>query len=243
MSATTKSVAVLEAMSTSLPFEKIKHIHSKYKFTVTGYIRNVKISEIPESIILVILLFYYNTIESSILTDDECHKLLSLFETENVFKNLGNYSFKLLFQGTRDKFKSKTFFENCNKKHTLCIIHTPQNNVFGGYTSLPWQTTNGSVKYETDSSAFVYSIRLNKQVNPKIFRVKKNGLSAIAQCRDSYLIFGHYGFAFNFYQSGNSKVTGYASATDCPEYNLNAYELNGKKHTFSPIEIEVFQLE
>ena len=108
-------------MSLSLPFERIKHIHDKYMHIVSGYIRNIQTKEIPESIKLEILLFYYNTFESSILTDNECiYKLLSLFEEQSVLKHLTDYSYRLIFRGTRDGFKSQTFYDKCNKKHTLC---------------------------------------------------------------------------------------------------------------------------
>ena len=52
-------------------------------------------SEIPEDITSIILLFYcYSTINSEILTNEETDKLLQLFDEYNKFKHLGNYSCK-----------------------------------------------------------------------------------------------------------------------------------------------------
>ena len=230
-------------MSQSLPFERVKHIHIKYKHIVSGYIRATRIFEIPESIKLVILLFYYKTIESTILTDDECYKLLSLFDENKVFKHLGNHSYKLLFRGTRDGFTTKNFYEKCfNKKNSVCIVHTPQNNVFGGYTSLAWWRPS-DVKYQTDRFAFIYTIRSNKTSNPEIFAVKDEGRNAIQLFENYYLSFGTGGQGFYFCQYGNNEVLGYASRGRCKEYHLDELALNGEDTHFQPLEIEVFQLE
>ena len=231
-------------MSVSLPFERIKHINDKYLHIVFGYIHNIQTKEIPESIKLVILLFYYSTLESSILRDNECDKLLSLFEQENVFKHLRNYSYKLLFRGTRDGFKTKTFYEKCNKKHTLCIIYTPQKNVFGGYTSIPWNRIDGSsTKYLSDPSAFIFKIRSEDEFNPKIFPVENNGKDAIGHDEDYFMTFCDHGEGFYCWQPEGSQMLTYATEYECLEYNLKEYELNGNVGPFTPLEIEVFQLE
>ena len=223
-------------MSLSLPFERLKRIDTKYKNAVSGYVRNVQTAEIPESIQLIILLFYYNIIDSSILTNEECDKLLSIFDQQNTLKNLGLYACKLLFKGTRDGFITTTFYTKCHKPHTFSIIHTPQNNVFGGYTSIAWKRTIGG-KYETDPSAFIFRIRSNKNSNPKIFVPKDNGKKAIGQSKDWYLKFGYGGYAFMF-----NNRRGLASYKKCQEYDMDLHELNGVNQEFQPIEIEVFQL-
>ena len=77
-------------MSLSLPFERIKNIDIKYKHAVAGYIRNMQTSEIPESIQLIILLFYHEGIEVmkfsatfrtngiyQLSDDDKCAKVIS----------------------------------------------------------------------------------------------------------------------------------------------------------------------
>ena len=227
-----------------LPFEKVKHIQGKYKDIISGFIRALRILEIPESVQLIILLFYYNTIESSILKDDESNKLLTLFEKENVFKGIRNYSYRLLFRGTRDGFKTKTFYEKCNKKHTLCIICTPENNVFGGYTSIPWKRKDKNGIYISDASAFIYTVRNKNDSQPKVFPITNNGKNAISHDKHYYLTFGLHGNGFYCWQpegSGNTQAR--ASNYKCPEYNLDENHLNGASKIFKPIEIEVFHLE
>ena len=118
-------------MSQGLSFERFKHIQSKYKHDVCGCLN----SWIPESLELIILLFYYISIELSILTDNECNKLLSLFEQESKFKDLGNYSYKLIFRQTRYGKELSEFKSRCHgKTNVLCSISTECGNVFGGYT-------------------------------------------------------------------------------------------------------------
>ena len=158
-------------MSQGLPFERLKHILSKYKDTVSGYIRAMKKLQIPESITVVILLFYYNAIESSILTDTECDKLLSLFDEQNKFKNLGNYSYKLIYKGTRDGTEMSHFVSRCyDKPNLLCIISTNDGNVFGGYTAKGWHPGKFKV---IDERAFLFSIRSCKGSSPQIFNAIK----------------------------------------------------------------------
>ena len=234
-------------MSECLPFERIKRIDTKHSYTVSGYIRNIRTPHIPESVQLIILLFYYNTIDSSILTDDECDKLLSLFEKENVFKTLGNYSYKLLFRGTRDGFEAETFYAKCDdKKNTICIIHTPQNNVFGGYTSIPWNRKEDDFGYySSDPSAFIFSIRWKESgsSNPEVFPVTNEGKSAVSNDKNYFLTFGNNGNGFYCWQPTNTEITVYASTFRCIQYNLDKYQLNGENYSFKPTEIEVFQLE
>ena len=229
-------------MAQCLPFERTKHIDDKYKHAIFGYVRTRIMLEIPESILLVILLFYYSKIQSSILTDNECDELLSLFEKENVFKNVNNYSYKLLFRGTRDGFEAETFYARCNEPNTICIIHTPQNNIFGGFTSIPWNRTDSNWgKYQTDQSAFIYSLRSTKSSHPKLFPVQNNGRNAVAHCKNVYLKFGLYGYGF-YVKQNSYDTTVWASSDGCPGYRISPHELNGVDWNCAPVEIEVFKL-
>ena len=79
-------------MSSNVPFQRVKHIPIKSKDLIMGYIRTIE-TRIPDAVKLIILLFYYNIIKSSILTDEESDTLLRLCEEKNKFKDLPNYSF------------------------------------------------------------------------------------------------------------------------------------------------------
>ena len=157
-------------MSVRVPFERIKCIKNKYIDIVSGYIRAEKSLKIPEPIKLVILLFYYNTIETSILTDNECDKLLQLFEGQNKFKHLPQYSYKLIYKRTRDGAGLADFESKCYDKPNLVCIISADKNVFGGYTSKGFMSNQFQCK---DEDAFIFSIRSSATYPAAIFNAKK----------------------------------------------------------------------
>ena len=239
-------------MSQELPFERIKQVHDKYKYTVSGYVRNMQLLEIPESIILVILLFYYNTIESSILTDDECDKLLSLFDAQNKFQELGNYSYKLIYKGTRDGTEITHFVSKCHRKtNLLCIISTDDGNVFGGYTAMGWRNVNYSTYI--DEKAFLFSIRSSKNYPPKIFNAIKEKVTIRTEM--SFYCLFDINYAIWIKQTGTGGgcypirsferpqhkfyFLGMDSSDDEDENNLDYDEVK----EFSLSELEVFQID
>ena len=47
---------------------------------------------------------------------------------------------KLLYRGSEMDFKFKEFIQSCNGlKHTVCLVMTDKNEVFGGYTDIEWR--------------------------------------------------------------------------------------------------------
>ena len=167
----------------TLPFERLKIIRSMFKDTVFGYIRGCQsylpadntYYQIPELVQNAILLFYYQSIESNILTREECDKLLSLFDENNKFKDLGHFSYKMIYSSKRDGNGEKIFKSIChNEPNLLCVIHTKRNTVFGGYTSRGWtDDVNNDQQNEGqfDDKSFVYNMRSNQGYEPKIFNV------------------------------------------------------------------------
>ena len=205
--------------------------------------------EIPESVLLVILLFYYNSIESSILTDNECDKLLSLFEEQNKFEDLGQYSYKLIYNSHKDGKTMKEFVERCHgKPNLLCIVYTTKNNVFGGYTSKGWTTDSFTIQ---DDDAFIFSIRSSKNYPPKIFNAIK-GTKTLQNSSHFYCIFGS-GYAIWIGYDGTYGGCYKPSTFETPEHRNyftgNEIVDNGKSNyndytmsEFTTNEVEVFQL-
>ena len=75
-------------------------------------------------------------------------------------KDLNGRKWSLLYQGTRDGFLASNFHSHCdNKPNTLTIVKSTNGNVFGGYTSAQWKSTES---YECDKSAFIFSL-VNKE--------------------------------------------------------------------------------
>ena len=64
--------------------------------------------------------------------------------------------FELLWKGSRDGFGASTFHTKCDKKGpTLTVVKSEHDKVFGGYTSLNWESRGD---YANDPTAFIYSL-------------------------------------------------------------------------------------
>ena len=51
---------------------------------------------------------------------------------------------ELIYRGTKDGMTSKDFHNKCdNKGKTICLFLNEKDNIFGGYSSIPWQNNGG----------------------------------------------------------------------------------------------------
>ena len=178
-----------------MSYERIKHIPLRFTVIVTGYIREYEALKnspsIPESVQLIVLLFYFNPLNSSILTDVECGKLLSLFDSKGKFKDLGTYSYNLIYRSSINGGKEKDFKDRVHGKgNVLCLLHTEEDNVFGGYTSCGWDITDEYCTTHRDDKAFLFSIRSIKGYEPAIFDVV-NAFDALRNQKEFVCMFGN----------------------------------------------------
>ena len=225
-------------MSYPLKFDRVKNIPNKWRNLKSGYIRKMKVINMPDSIKLVVLLFYYHRIESSILSIEETDKLQTLFNEKNKFKELGNYSYKLIYRRSVDGWQEKTFKDKCHDRiNVLCIILDAKGNVFGGYTAKGWQ---GRPEYESgqDDKAFLFSIRSSYGHPAGVYDAIK-GKYTICLKANFYCIFGVEG-AIWIYE--NAKNLGGCRAIGTFERPPKSRYLNGDSDQFNPKEIEVFHL-
>ncbi|EFC47878.1 predicted protein [Naegleria gruberi] len=89
-------------------------------------------------------------IRTKVLTIELCEVLNSFVGVEKDRK------WKLLWQGSRDGFDSRSFHSKCdNKGPTVTIIRTSNNCIFGGYTEVSWNSFSG---YSRDPNAFLFSL-------------------------------------------------------------------------------------
>jgi hypothetical protein len=64
----------------------------------------------------------------------------------------------LLWQGSRDGFTAQMFHRLCDgQAPTLMVIESAKDQVFGGFTSIPWTSDRAGV-WVADQSAFVFSL-------------------------------------------------------------------------------------
>ena len=184
-------------MSTLLKFERIKKTPQKVKDIVAGFIGRNEVNspyQMPESIYFIIILFYWISLESKILTDEECNTLLDMIEKNNKFKHFGPFqliSFKLIFKSYQPDAREIKFKSNCHhKKNLLCIIHTERNNVFGGFTATGWYGASYNHKREIkDNKSFLFSIRSSLAFPSTLYDVQKPE-RALAIWDGQYCCFG-----------------------------------------------------
>ena len=188
-------------MAQNLSLDKVKAIPDKWRYCVFGYVRKAQALwntdnpyyQIPEIIQFIILLFYYHRIESVILNESECDELLSLFENEGKFKNLGHFTYNLIWRMSKDGLDEKEFKEKCHDKpNLLCLIQTSKKYVIGGYTSRGWPKTKKREEYFQDDDAFLLCAgnkNAKEKLSMRLFNANK-GHNALRVQDHFVLIFG-----------------------------------------------------
>ena len=146
---------------------------------------------------------------------------------------------KKLYQATIDGDGPINFHSRCdNIPNTLVIIKSAGNRRFGGFTSIPWSSSSG--EHKDDSNAFLFS--LDKK---KIYSYKKDG-KAIYNNKNYGPIFG-YGHDIYIGPNCIQDKTLYTneSYSGC-SYNFNgdnnALSEDGKASYIYASEYEVFQV-
>ena len=112
---------------------------------------------IPIDIKRLIEKFAQKCISCLLLTDDEEFSFIQLL-SNCKFPNISEKEFKLLYCASDNNWSAKLFHSLCdNKGPTITIIQSEYGNIFGGYTSVSWNSdTTG---YRFDKNAFLFTIR------------------------------------------------------------------------------------
>ena len=152
----------------------------------------------------------------------------------------GYKSMKLLYRGTRDGMTNNNFHNKCdNKGKTICLFLNDKENIFGGYSSIPW-TNKGGDKIAND--CFLFSLTNIYNTNPTKFPYEKG--RSVYHGSNNGPIFGGGSdlyFANNFIGNNN-----------CQSYFPNSYkDILGKgksiftgdnNNYFSLKELEIFEV-
>jgi hypothetical protein len=102
--------------------------------------------------------FVLPTIESQIIAD--CPSIFSVFQRK---------TFRLLYRGTRDSFQSGDFHRCCDgHAHTMTLVMSTDDWVFGGYTPVPWNSRNSHAS-DPDLESFLFTITNPHGLAPQIF--------------------------------------------------------------------------
>ena len=151
-------------------------------------IKEIKINSIKFNFnILMKENIYIDYIDSKILCNDilyqeKIKQWLNKPNSKSNYKNLENIS--LLYRGSRDGFKASDFHRLCdNKGETLVIIKSTDNYIFGGYTSINWESTewNGqcgeknNARREGHGLEFIFTLKIHIIFHLQNIIFKKNG--------------------------------------------------------------------
>ena len=133
---------------------------------------------------------------SSILTKKEEEDLINSWVSPNK-----KISYELLFRATRDGDKVENFHNLCDNKSPILILgKTPNNFIFGGYTSVILNYTKN--EYIKDNNAFIFSLNQKKRFfskdkyitrsnRPDYFIIFGNGKNSL-QIKDNILSSKHW---------------------------------------------------
>lgn len=224
-------------MDVELPFDRIKRMHFKHKDLVHGYSNKLEVGyEIPEMVIYIVLLFYYQTIESMILTDDENEKLIDIFEMNNKFKHLPwCLSYSLIYKCSVNGWNERNFKRIVhNETNILCLILTTSNQIFGGYTNKGWKKLDKKSN-DSDDKAFLFDNVRDKYSSIKLYDAKEN--HETLRIQPGYICM--FGDDCTFWIYLNDKE-GAIDLKNTKDYISNQSNVD---RTFRVLDIEVFKLQ
>ena len=110
---------------------------------------------------------------------------------------------KLLYRGTRDGMNSKNFHDKCdNKGKTICLFLNEKGNIFGGYSSIPWESSGGD---KTSNDCFLFTLTNIYDIEPTKFPYVKNRSVYHGSNYGPYFGYGaDLGFSSDFSKGNNN---------------------------------------
>ena len=107
-------------------------------------------------------------VDSSILNNNEREK--EFFN--KLLEWTGSKSMELLYRGTKDGMKAGNFHNKCDDKgRTICLCLNDKNNIFGGYSSIPWANNGGN---KTSNDCFLFTLTNIYNTEPTKFKYIKS---------------------------------------------------------------------
>ena len=142
----------------------------------------------------------------------------------------------LIYSATRDGDACTIFHSICDGVcPILALIKTKKGKRFGGFTSVPYQSST-TFKGKKDDLAFIFSID-----KKKTYDVDK-GTNAVCSYKNYGPVF--YGYEYcNIYLIGNFlSVEGNVAKKGDRYKTTEDYEINGGDKKFLAVEVEVYQV-
>ena len=102
----------------------------------------------------------------------------------NEFYGKRNQTWKLIYKGTRHGFSSIDFHRCCDRKGpTLSVLKSTSGHVFGGYTSVDWESCEEWL-WSIDTDAFLFTLTNPHPILPTKYEVNTEGRNAVG-CKTS----------------------------------------------------------
>jgi len=232
---------------------EIRKKNERFKLTYEGNNNNCIIDNLDSGIYYEIRIcsFYNNNIsdwsqiykiktdiDSIILNNNERKKEY----INKIIEWSGYKSMELIYRGTRDGMTSKDFHNKCdNKGKTICLFLNDKDNIFGGYSSIPW-TSNGGDKIAND--CFIFTLTNIYNTEPTKFPYVQN--RSVYHDANYGPYFGqYYDLCFSTTFNDNSNLSYFPdSYKDIIGKGKSIFtgDINNNNITFKLKEMEIFKL-
>ena len=151
---------------------------------------------------------------------------------------------ELIFRGTKDGMNANNFHNKCdNQGETITLIKNGKGCIFGGYTSIPWTSSQGS--YFSSHNSFLFTLTNIYGTEPNKF-ISKNDQNEVYHNISYGPRFGagcDLGIYTNFVKDG-----GWSNFPNTYQDNIGkgksifTGDLNNENPYFTIKEIEIFKL-
>eukprot|EP00026_Physarum_polycephalum_P009528 Phypoly_transcript_09656.p1 GENE.Phypoly_transcript_09656~~Phypoly_transcript_09656.p1 ORF type:complete len:440 (+),score=86.82 Phypoly_transcript_09656:73-1320(+) len=157
-----------------------------------------------------------------------------------ITKWLPNKAFNLLYKATRDGFAADDFHRVCDGKGpTLALIQSSEGFLFGGYTPISWDSTNGFLAHP---DCFVYTLTNPHSIPPTRYNLHRGNMEAIC-CSPLYSVTFGGGYDIvvcsNSNESSNSYTNFPHSYEDTTEKERDTFTGNWQ---FTTRDVEVYSV-
>lgn len=164
---------------------------------------------------------------SKIITDKEVVSLIKNW----INSEAKNISFELLYRSSIHGNMAYDFHRKCdNRGATICFIKTRENFIFGGFTSINWETSYNYGKH--DPYAFIFSLNLKQ-------KYKISDTDHVILCDPSMLCTYGYGYDICVRDTFSSCYVNFPTSFGTKEISKKNC-INGGKCYFSVAELEVY---
>ncbi|XP_052792987.1 interferon-induced protein 44-like [Mya arenaria] len=141
------------------------------------------------------------------------------FDQVEFWIGTGPKTFNLLYSITRDGCDASVFHQKCdNQGPTLTVLYNKEGSVYGGYTSVSWESPVSFVN-KCDGSAFLFQLYFSGIETPKKFSAK-TGQQTISANTGYGPIFGSSSYCDLY------TFNGAVHKSSSGEYNLNGHMQN-----------------